>query len=98
MKHSILISEIIFIETFRNKLYIHTKDRKYEYYQTLTDMEIKNIFFFRINRYILINFRCIKDVANKKITLVDGSIFTISRSKVQSFKIAYIQYLETMKV
>ena len=86
----ILKKDIIYIESNRNKCQIYLLDGQYEVYKTLKSFlsELNVDKFFRVNNYTIINLEYIKNVNNKKLTLINGKQFTLKRN-YNSFLAAY---------
>lgn len=86
----ILKKNIIYIESNRNKCQIYLLNGEYEVYKTLKSFlsELNADKFFRINSYTIINLEYIKNVSNKKITLINNKLFTLKRN-YSSFVDAY---------
>lgn len=97
--YSIAINDILYVETFHNISYIYADGQKYKCYQSLQNLEkeINSSEFFRINRYVLINLKYLKEVRGRHIYLINGCDFLIPKGKVQIFKEKYIQYLENSR-
>ena len=83
----ILKKDIIYIESNRNKCQIYLLNGEYEVYKTLKSFlsELNADKFFRINNYTIINLEYIKNVNNKKITLINNKLFTLKCPCISSF-------------
>ncbi|MEA4825636.1 MAG: LytTR family DNA-binding domain-containing protein, partial [Clostridium sp.] len=91
-EYSIVIDDIIFIESYGPKLIIHMKEGKIETYSSLKDMErsIKNLSnsFYRSHKSYIVNLKYIKEISIQKqeITMITGDKCLIARSQKEFFK------------
>lgn len=96
---NIIVNDIVFIEVFRNTSYIHTKNNTYKCNLSLqkVESEINKDYFYRINRYTILNLNYVKDIKGKNVHLINGRAFHIPRGKLVSFKMIYVQHLASIQ-
>lgn len=78
----IFYHDIMFIQSQRNQCTFHTVNQNYKQYITLKKCEsifCINSAFYKINSYTIINFRYVKKINTRNITLSNGMIFNVSR-------------------
>lgn len=91
-EYSIVIDDIIFIESYGPKLIIHMKEGKIETYSSLKDMErnIKKLSnsFYRSHKSYIVNLKYIKEISIQKqeIIMITGDKCLIARSQKEFFK------------
>lgn len=79
----VLISNIIYAETLRNKVRIYTYDDTFETrmtMQTLTD-QLSQYGFFRIHSSYIVNLKCVRTVSNKIVMLDNGIEIPVGKTK-----------------
>lgn len=92
---SLLVSEIIYFEASGNYLIIHTKNDKYRCRDTMTNVEIELSAkgFIRSHKGFLLNQEAVFRIGNDTITLLDGNVLPIGRSKKDAVKQQLMRYL-----
>lgn len=80
-------NSIYFIEVFRHNIVIHTQDGSYDLRNSLKNIESKLCggFFTRPHNSFLVNMDYIVGVTQAAITLKNGTVISISRSKKEKF-------------
>ena len=90
------LNEIVFMETFKRNMLIHTRTKQYISNCTLAhiEQEYGKYGFFSIHKSILVNLDAITyiDNKNRKIHLYNGSIVTASRQKIPELKKRYLEH------
>lgn len=92
---SLLLSEILYLEASGNYLIIHTKNDKYRNRDTMTNVEIElsSKGFIRIHKGFLLNQETVFRISSDSVTLSDGTILPIGRSKKEFVKQRLTRYL-----
>lgn len=92
-QYEIAVSDVYYIESVDNKIFIYTKDKVYETRQKLYELEelLKSKHFLRVSKSTLLNLmkvRAIKPALNSRFTAVlfSGEQVVISRKYVSSLK------------
>jgi len=87
-------TEILYAEVFGRKVIIVTRDRKIEYYGTLSSLkDLLGEGFYQPHRAYLVNFRYVESYDSKEIVL-KGSKLPIARRHYQDFVEKYMEYCE----
>lgn len=91
--------DIIYIESHRNNIIINLKENILTTRYSLSSIEkdLNSNMFMRIHSGYIVNFNHIESVNKNEITLSNGIIINISRSKLKEFKNKFEQYIEKMK-
>lgn len=91
------LSEIIFIESFRNNMVVHTLDKDYTLYSTMSELEsmLSNNNFFRCSKSYLINMAFVDAVKDNNAIIGKQSI-RIGRAKKGLFMEALTDYVGAM--
>lgn len=74
--------DICYIQSHRNVCTFFTLDHEYQQYVTLkkcAENLCKNIAFYKINSYTIINFKYVTKINNKNVTLSNQQTFNVSR-------------------
>lgn len=74
--------DICYVQSNRNLCTFHTLDNKYQQYITLKkckEVLCKNIAFYKINSYTIINFKYVVRINNQHVTLANNETFNVSR-------------------
>lgn len=89
------INDILFMEAQNQNIAIHTKKTDYTVRYNLSDYEneLKEDGFFRIHRGYLVALGHIKSVGKHELTLADGTVLPVSRSKEKELKDSLFQYI-----
>lgn len=91
-EYDLVVEDIIYIESYNQKLIIHTKEGCLETYSTLKDMETElsalSNNFCRCHKSFLVNLRYIKkiDLINLELTMITDEKCLISRSQKSYFR------------
>ncbi|GAA0738483.1 LytTR family DNA-binding domain-containing protein [Clostridium oceanicum] len=98
MKNStkILLKDIIYIESQRRKLKVHTTYNVIEYYHKISDIEkeICENTFFRCHKSYIVNLKYVRSYDNIFITLKNSEKIYISKYKLSDFSKAFMYYLK----
>ena len=91
----ILINHIIFLEAQDQKVIINTINGKIEIRSKLNDFEsrLKNDGFFRIHRSYLVSLSKVMAFVGRDITMSDGTVLPVGRTKENEFKAALMSYV-----
>lgn len=92
----IYLNDIMYIESERRKLKIHTAYGVIEYYYRLADIEkeLKGSTFFRCHKSYIVNFRYVRSYDNTFIELKNSEKIYVSKYKLSDFSKAYMYYLK----
>lgn len=92
--------EILFIETEKRNVRIHTRKGNYLCNQTISELEsqLKDCDFFLVHKSTLVSLDAIVqiDIKKRKIQLYDGSLVTVARQKIPELKEEYMQYVSEL--
>lgn len=94
-KVSVMLSDIMYIETLNHSLCVHTHENEYtSYTMTMGDFEeqLKEFGFFRCHKSYIVNLDKIKTFTKSEIQLRDGSMILVSVRKYQELKKQYLDY------
>ncbi len=98
MKNStkILLKDIIYIESQKRKLKVHTTYNVTEYYHKISDIEkeICENTFFRCHKSYIVNLKYVRSYDNIFITLKNSEKIYISKYKLSDFSKAFMYYLK----
>ena len=86
------LNDILYFESNKRVLIVHTKGEDYSFYGKLDDIEdsLKNDNFIRIHQSFLVNAFKINSVSKTEVTLKNGDILPVSKSKASAVKNAYL--------
>lgn len=86
---------ILYFENQRRKVIIHTLDKKYEYYGTLSDVEksVSSLLFVRIHTSFVINMEYLKTVEQDMAVMKSGLRLPASRSHLHELNLAYQNFI-----
>jgi DNA-binding LytR/AlgR family response regulator len=89
------LDEIIYIESAKHRITVHTFTRPYSYSGTLraVEKEVESGGFFRSNNYYLVNLRYVKRVEQNTSVMVGGQELAISRARKKPFLEALADHL-----
>lgn len=96
----VYMKEIIFVEARERKVFVYTKKMVYESVQNLQFWieKLPHSSFFQTHRSYIINLRYVSSYDNTLVNLCDEQYKAyLTRRKYNSFKNAYIMYLESMR-
>lgn len=86
------LNDILYFESNKRVLIVHTKGEDYSFYGKLDDIEdsLKNDNFIRIHQSFLVNAFKINSVSKTEVTLKNGDILPVSKSRATAVKEAYL--------
>lgn len=90
------INEVLYIECRGHTLFIYTKNEEcHKIYGSLKSLEEKLLVygFIRIHKNFLVNARCVKEIGNRTVCLLDGMELDIGKNRRKQIK----QQLENYK-
>lgn len=72
--------DILYLESSRRKIIVHTNSRTYEYYEKLDQAQqrLEGMRFIRIHKAYLVNMDNIEAFQYERVALIDGTILNIS--------------------
>lgn len=87
------MSEIIYFERQNRKVMIYAKGFVDEFYDSIEDIyeKVCRHDFLLIHKSIIVNYRMIKKIAYKEVTMINDKILPISQSKRKEIKDKYMQ-------
>lgn len=90
--YSLPLSDILYFESERRVVTVHTKGGSYPFYEKLSDIEaqLSGTDFARCHQSFLVNAACIKNISGLTLTLTDSTTLPISKSKLKSTKEAFL--------
>lgn len=94
-KHRVNVSDIVFVESIKHRLIVHSTDREYSLVGSLTAMEeeLAEKDFFRSNSCYLVNLRHVTGVQQSSCIMQGGHDLTISRPRKKAFLAALSDYV-----
>ena len=94
MSMTILQQDIIYIESLRNQIIIHSILETYTTYQTLkeTYLKLHQDHFYKLNAHTIINLDYVIKVDTKSILLIQDISIPFTRGSKKAFMEKYIQY------
>ena len=89
------LTDILYLESIRHTIVIHTLDGKYSINGTLKDMEAKlaDRHFFRSNSCYLVNLKHVTGVADQDCIMSNGEQLRVSRPRKKAFLAALADYM-----
>ena len=86
------LNDILYFESNKRVLIVHTKGEDHSFYGKLDDIEegLQNDNFIRIHQSFLVNALKIKSVSKTEVTLKNGDILPVSKSRATAVKEAYL--------
>ncbi len=92
----ILLNDIIYIESFKRKIKVHTLCNIFEYYYKLSDIEkeLSNEGFFRCHKSYIVNLKFVQSYNNTSIILKNGEEIFLSKHKYLDFSKNFMYYLK----
>lgn len=81
------VSQIVYVESDKHRITIHTLDGEYRFSGTLKAMEaeLDGKGFFRSNNCYLVNMNHVTSVDQSSCTMVDGDVLAVSRPRRRPF-------------
>ena len=88
-------SEIVLVETSGHKSIIRLKDRKYQIYEKLENLEIqlKEYGFLRIHKSFLVNMAFIRSINCYIMTLTDGKQLSVPKARYKQVRQEYALFV-----
>lgn len=88
-------SEIVYVESEKHRITVHTLDRQYSYSGTLKALEdeLGDRGFFRSNNCYLVNLRHVKRVDQSGSAMLTGEVLQVSRPRRKAFLQALSDHL-----
>ena len=89
---NIPLNDLLYFESNKRVLIVHTKGEDHSFYGKLDDIEegLQNDNFIRIHQSFLVNALKIKSVSKTEVTLKNGDILPVSKSRATAVKEAYL--------
>lgn len=89
--HMIPFQDIIYFESKKRSIYVYTKDREFNYYGKLRDVEeqTKDMNFIRSHQSFLVNLKHVEEIKGFEIVLDTKQVLPISKSKVKDINRAF---------
>lgn len=89
--HMIPFQDIIYFESKKRSIYVYTKDREFNYYGKLKDVEeqTKDMNFIRSHQSFLVNLKHVEEIKGFEIVLDTRQVLPISKSKVKDINRAF---------
>ena len=89
---NIPLNDILYFESNKRVLIVHTKGEDHSFYGKLDDIEegLQNDNFIRIHQSFLVNALKIKSVSKTEVTLKNGDVLPVSKSRATAVKEAYL--------
>lgn len=86
--------DIIYLESNKRRVILHTTYDQLDYYSTLNEEEKKlaESDFVRIHQSYIVNFMFIKEIRSPSIVLISGEILPISSKYNSAFKKQYLKF------
>ncbi len=85
-------TDILYVESFRHYISIHTRDREYKIKENISAFEERlKSGFFRIHRSYLVNLRYIIRISRACVTLEGGGELPLARGRYDQVNRAFIQ-------
>jgi DNA-binding LytR/AlgR family response regulator len=94
-QHRVNVADIVFIESIKHRIVVHSTQREYSLVGSLTAMEeeLAEKDFFRSNNCYLVNLRHVTGVQQSSCVLSGGHDLQISRPRKKAFLAALSDYL-----
>lgn len=92
--HKIEKASITYIESFKHKIVIHTKDKEFSFFSSMKILEetLNDNFFFRCSASYIVNLMYVNDVTANEVSVADGVKIPISRAKKKEFMQSLTKY------
>lgn len=89
---NIPLNDILYFESNKRVLIVHTKGEDLSFYGKLDDIEdsLKNDNFIRIHQSFLVNALKIRSVSKTEVELKNGDVLPVSKSRATAVKEAYL--------
>lgn len=88
------LRNIMYLESNKRRVILHTRDEQIDYYSTLNEEEKKLPIrdFVRIHQSYIISFYFIKEISTKVVVLITGESLPISEKYSANFKKTYLKF------
>ncbi|MBQ3783218.1 MAG: response regulator transcription factor [Lachnospiraceae bacterium] len=90
------INEILFIETAKRNVRIHTREQQYLSNRTISEIgqELDKYGFYFVHKSTLVNLEAITeiDTKNRKVCLCNGNYVTVAGQKIPELKKRYLEH------
>lgn len=95
--HSLPMHEIQYFEIIGRIMTINCKDKIYEYYKRIDDLEkeLEPFRFCRIHRSYIVNLEYVKKLSRSEITLMDDTVLAVGKSFYPSVSKRLSTYLQS---
>ncbi|MEG2929400.1 MAG: LytTR family DNA-binding domain-containing protein [Oscillospiraceae bacterium] len=95
-KHYINEADIIYIESYNRKRYVHTLTEKYPTLETLTSLKnrLPNDNFAMVQKTFLVNLKHVKKLDCSSVTMTNDKEILFSRGQFEQFSKEHISYLK----
>lgn len=89
------LSDILFFEARNQNVFVHTSDGDFTVRYNISDYEaeLSDDGFFRIHRGYIVSLRKIKRIDSKEVTLDDGTVLPVSRTKEKELREALFRHV-----
>lgn len=89
---TLLYNEILYFESDKRKITVHTKKQEYCFYKKLDEIqsELSDKDFVRCHQSFIVNARAIKSINRTSLTLKNDTEIPISKSRIKATKDAYL--------
>ena len=89
------LSQIVYVESVKHRITMHTLTGKYEFSGTLKaiESELDGKGFYRSNNSYLVNMRHVTSVDQTSCTMIDGDVLAVSRPRRKAFLEALADYM-----
>lgn len=93
-KQTIKLEDVIYIESFKRYVIIHTQKEEYKQYGKISDFEaqLKEKGFLRIYKSFLININHVEKIENRKAYLSDGNVLTCSKERYSEIQHKHLMW------
>ena len=97
--HKILVNDIMYFESEKRIIYIHTKDGTIEQYydklkQVQEKLENSKADFWRIHQSLLVNTRYVAHKAFDHVVMTDGTVLSVSEDRRKALNAHYLKSIE----
>lgn len=91
--YKVPMSDIMYFENQNRKVTLYAKDFEDEFYDSMENIyeKVKNQDFLLIHKSIIVNYRYVKNMDYKEVTMVNGKRLSISQSKRPEVKAKHMQ-------
>ncbi len=92
---NVSVRDILYVEVLLHYIVYHTKEREFKVRGSMNEAEktLKPYAFARIGKSFLVNMRSVKGVNGMDITLKNGEVLKLSRSKKEEFLTQFFAFM-----